>query len=346
MPRYPRITITTFLLLALLSVTRAQAQEIKIATIAPDGTAWMQEMRRGADEIAQRTAGRVNFKFYPGGAMGNDKSVLRKIRAGQLQGGAITGGGLAEVYPDNQIYNLPLIFRSYDELDYVRSKMDDLIGAGLKKHGYISFGLAEGGFAYLMSSHPIRSVEDLKNEKVWIPEGDVVSRALLEALGISPIPLPLIDVLTGLQTGMISTVGASPTGAIALQWHTKIKYVTDTPLMYFYGAMIIDHKAYDKMSAADQAVVQEVMRAVFEKLNRQIRQDNEKARAALRQQGVEFLTLSPTELEKLRAAAQQAIVKLGAKGVYTEDMFQRLHATLDEYRKKTASADAHKVSHH
>jgi TRAP-type C4-dicarboxylate transport system substrate-binding protein len=341
MPRHSYLSITTALLLALLSVARAQAQDIKIATIAPDGTAWMQEMRRGAGEIAERTAGRVVFKFYPGGAMGNDKSVLRKIRAGQLQGGALTGGGLAEVYPDNQLYNLPLIFRSYEEMDYVRSKMDGLIGAGLEKHGYVSFGLAEGGFAYLMSSHPIRSVEDLKSEKVWIPEGDVVSRALLDALGISPIPLPLIDVLTGLQTGLISTVGASPTGAIALQWHTKIKYISDTPLMYFYGAMIIDRKAYEKLSPADQTVVQTVMREVFDKLNRQIRQDNEKARTALRQQGIEFLPLPPPEQEKLRKSAQQAIVKLGTSGVYSQEMFNTLQTYLGEYRKRTLKADIH-----
>ena len=100
-------------LMLLLSFSSAEALDQKIATIAPDGTTWMQEMRRGASEIAQRTEGRVIFKFYPGGTMGNDKNVLRKIRAGQLQGGAITGGGLAEVYPDNQIYNLPLIFPSY-----------------------------------------------------------------------------------------------------------------------------------------------------------------------------------------------------------------------------------------
>lgn len=338
MLRYTHLTAPVVLLLSLLSAGHAQAQDIKIATIAPDGTAWMQEMRRGAGEISRRTAGRVTFRFYPGGAMGNDKSVLRKIRAGQLQGGALTGGGLAEVYPDNQIYNLPLIFRSYEELDYVRGKMDKLIGAGLEKRGYISFGLAEGGFAYLMSSHPIRSVENLKNEKVWIPEGDVVSRALLEALGTSPIPLPLTDVLTGLQTGLISTVGASPTGAIALQWHTKVKYVSDTPLMYFYGAMVIDRKAYDKMSPADQVVVQTVMREVFNKLNRQIRQDNQKARAVLHQQGVEFLTLPPDEMEKLRKAAQLAVTTLGEKGVYTTEMFDILQSHLQEYRKKTATA--------
>ncbi len=336
MPRYSRITITTALFLALLSITRAQAQDIKIATIAPDGTAWMQEMRNGAAEIARRTAGRVNFKFYPGGAMGNDKDVLRKIRAGQLQGGAITGGGLAEVYPDDQIYSLPFMFHSYDEMDYVRGKMDGLITQGMEQHGYISFGLAEGGFAYLMSSNPIRTVDDLKKEKVWIPEGDKISRNIFEALGISPIPLPLTDVLTGLQTGLITTVGASPTGAIALQWHTKIKYVTDTPLMYFYGAMVVDKRAFAKLSQADQAVVRSVMQGVFDKLNRQIRQDNVKAGDALRQQGVQFVQLPPGELEKLRQIADQSNSKLATQGIFSQDALKILESHLQSYRNRPA----------
>lgn len=320
----------------LLSFSSAQALDLKIATIAPDGTSWMQEMRRGASEIAQRTDGRVVFKFYPGGTMGNDKNVLRKIRAGQLQGGAITGGGLAEVYPDNQIYNLPLIFRSYQEMDYVRSKMDALITKGLEQRGFISFGLAEGGFAYLMSSHPIRNIDDLKNEKVWVPEGDTISRSMYQALGVSPVPLPLTDVLTGLQTGLITTVGGSPTGAIALQWHTKLKYVTDVPVMYFYGILAVDRKAYLKISPSDQVVVREVMQGVFNKLNRQIRQDNENARKVLQQQGVEFVQLAPREIEKLHKAASDAIAQLAAQGVYTPDMFKTLQDHLENYRKQSA----------
>lgn len=327
-------------LILLLSISSARALDLKIATIAPDGTAWMQEMRRGASEIAQRSEGRVIFKFYPGGAMGNDKNVLRKIRAGQLQGGAITGGGLAEVYPDNQIYNLPLVFRSYEEMDYVRSKMDVLITQGLEQRGFVSFGLAEGGFAYLMSSRPIRNVDDLKNEKVWMPEGDTISRSMYQALGVSPIPLPLTDVLTGLQTGLITTIGGSPTGAIALQWHTKLKYVTDVPLMYFYGILAVDRKAYLKMSPSDQTLVREVMQAVFDKLNRQIRQDNENARKVLRQQGVEFVQLAPSEMEKLHKIANAAITQLGAQGVYTPGMFKTLQDHLEAYRKPLAKTSA------
>ena len=88
------------------------ARTLKIATLSPDGTAWMQELRKGGKEIEERTEGRVKLKFYPGGVMGNDQTILRKIRIGQLQGGAFAGGGLVEVYNDMQVYSLPFLFRS------------------------------------------------------------------------------------------------------------------------------------------------------------------------------------------------------------------------------------------
>ncbi len=140
----------------------AFAKTFKIATVAPDGTRWMKELKAGSAEIKQKTNGRVKFRFYPGGIMGNDKSVLRKIRVGQLHGGAITGGGLMEIDPDSQVYSLPLAFKSHQEVDYARTKMDKLIIDGLYNKGFISFGLGEGGFAYLMSNQPLSSIDDLK----------------------------------------------------------------------------------------------------------------------------------------------------------------------------------------
>ena len=94
-----------------------QAVEIKVASVAPDGSSWMREMRAGADEIQQRTDGRVVIKFYPGGVMGNDSQVLRKVRVGQLQGGAFASGGLADRYAALNLYGIPLLFRSLDEVD-------------------------------------------------------------------------------------------------------------------------------------------------------------------------------------------------------------------------------------
>jgi len=308
------------------------AIDLKIATIAPDGTLWMAEMRKAASSIEQKTSGRVHFKFYPGGTMGSDRSVLRKIRAGQLQGGALTGGALADVYPNAQLYTLPMLFRSEKELDYVRSKMDAALAAGVEKSGFVTFGFAYGGFAYVMTNEPIRKVDDLKGQKVWVPEGDDLSRALFETLGVSPVPLPLTDVLTGLQTGLISTIASSAAGAIALQWHTKVRFVTDVPAAYLFGTLAIDKKAFGRLTTGDQKIVRQTMESLFVRLDHLNRVDDRNARAALIKQGIQFTKLPPAETAKLQKAADETIRRLGAKGAFSLPDFRILQGHLDAVR--------------
>ncbi len=176
--RPPVSGMARFLLKAALAITVAAASSnafaltLKIATVAPDGTSWMKEMRAGAKDIADKTEGRVSFKFYPGGVMGNDQAVYRKMRAGQLQGGAVTSTSLAEIYPDAGILSLPMLFRSYAEVDYVRERFDKDFAKGLEEAGLIPIGFTEGGFAYIMSQGTITSFADLEGKKVWVPEND------------------------------------------------------------------------------------------------------------------------------------------------------------------------------
>lgn len=327
------------LLISLLSLLafNTQATTFKIASIAPDGTSWMKAMRAGADEIKKRTDGRVKFRFYPGGIMGNDKSVLRKMRVGQLHGGALSGGGIAMLYPESQAYTIPFIFNNYEEVDYAREQMDPVFIEGLKKKGYISFGISEGGFAYLMSNTPVSGVDDLKGLKVWVPEGDDISRTAFEASGISPISLPLTDVLTGLQTGLIDTIASSPMGAIALQWHTRVKHLTHSPLMYLYGGMVITAKQFNKLNKADQKVVSEVMTEVFKKLNSQNRLDNQASLLALKQQGIAFVTPSEQETLRWRDSLSSAMQQLLNQGLFDPVMLEQLKEHLKQYRTAQAA---------
>ena len=324
-------------LLSLLALgafaAEAPAVEFKLATVAPDGTAWMREMRAGAEVIEERTDGRVQFKFYPGGVMGNDAQVLRRMRVGQIQGGAFAVSGMLDRYSAISLYGVPLLIRSHDEIDHVRQRMDPSLHEGLEDAGFVSFGFIEGGFALMMANEPIRGVEDMRRRKVWIPEGDQASVVALEALGLSPVVLPITDVLTGLQTGLLDIVAASPTVALVLQWHTRIRYVTDLPVVYSMGIFALDSRTFRQLPEGDRQVVREVMTDVVQRLDRQARADNAQARQAMENMGIEFVPVDPADVAEWRATIAAAMPQLIQRNIIDSRFYDQLQGILDEYRR-------------
>ncbi len=332
------IRIIVFILIVMLA-GQAQAMRFKIATLSPEGSIWMEKMRAGAAELARRTDNRVRVKYYPGGVMGDDKAVMRKIRIGQLQGGAFVGGSLSNFYRDNQIYSLPLFFRSFKEIDYVREHLDKRIMDGFETGGFVTFGIAEGGFAYVMSTVPIRTVEEMRRQKVWIPDNDSMILEAVKAFDITPIPLSIADVRTGLQTGLINTVTTPPIGALALQWHTQIKYLLDEPFLYIFGVLAVDRKAFLKISPGDQKIFREIMGRVFKELDQRNREDNIKALETLRKQGIEFVKPSAEALKKWCQDASEVPKRLVETDRLSQEMVDTLESLLKDFRTKESKTD-------
>lgn len=325
-----------FLLNASLTLTTTPATAatvFKIATLSPDGSSWMKRIRAGAKEIADKTDQRVRFKFYPGGVMGDDRSVMRKIRVRQLQGGAVASNAVSNFYPDIQAYGLPMLFRNMDEANHVRKHLDRKLLAGLEKKGLVSFGLAGGGFAYIMSLEPIQRVEELRRRKVWMPADDRMVESAVAAYRVKPIPLSIGDVLTGLQTGLIDTVGAPPIVTLALQWHTQVKYLTDVPLLYSTALMVINKRSFNKLSAADQKTVREVMERVFREIDLGNMRDNRSALDALRNQGITFIKPTPEEMQVWQNHANEATELILKDGVISRDIYREITRLLEDYRK-------------
>lgn len=325
-------TVCSAGLLALLLNLPVQAVTLKIATLSPDGSYWMRTMKTAAQQVAAETDKRVGFRFYPGGVMGNDQAVLKKIRIGQLHGAAFSGGALSARAPDSQVYNIPMLFQSYQEVDYVRAQLDPEIEAAFTGAGFVSFGLAEAGFGYIMSRQMLESPGDLKNARAWVPSDDSASHAAVDSFDIAPVALSLSDVLTGLQTGLIDTVVASPIAAIALQWHTQVNYVLNLPMVYLYGLLAIDQKAWTKISAEDRAVVDRVMRTAFAGMNEQNRLDNESAFAALEKQNIRLLTPSAEQREEWYAKGAVAAENFTRRGSIDPDLIARVNALLQKFR--------------
>jgi TRAP-type C4-dicarboxylate transport system substrate-binding protein len=305
---------------------------IKIATVAPDGTAWMREMRAGADAVKKRTDDRVQIKYYPGGVMGDEPAVMRKIKIGQLQGGAFTGGELSQIVKDAQIYSIPFMFRTQEEVDKARAQLDPLLKKSFEQAGFEAVGISGGGFAYLMSVKDIRNKDDLKAAKVWLPQGDRIAEAGFKAAGVTPIPLPLADVYTSLQTGLIDSVANTPAGAIAFQWHTKLRHMFDLPLAYVVGILVIDKKVLDGLSADDRKAIDEELGAAFSRLEKINRDDNAQARGALEKQGVTIFVPNAEETKSWEAVGQTARKELISQGEITPEMSAALSKVLNQAR--------------
>jgi TRAP-type C4-dicarboxylate transport system substrate-binding protein len=328
-----RIGQAGLLLLGALVAVPAAAVTFKVATVSPDGSMWMKMLRQGASEIAKRTDERVTFKFYPGGVMGDDKAVLRKIRSGQLHGAVLTAGGLNQVYPDIQLYTLPMVFNDTAEVDHIRGRMDGTLMSGLASKGFVGFGIAEVGFAYAMSKAQVDTFDEVRSQKVWIPDGDPGAELAIRTFDISPIPLSIADVLGGLQTGLINTVAVPPVGAIALQWHTQLKYVFDLPLLYVYGLLTVRDRQFDRLDAADQSIVREVMGEVVNQVNAQNRKDHMRAVEVLKTQGLAFSVPTLEETRRWKGLAEQATQQMIGEGLMSADLIEKLNAMLAEYRE-------------
>ena len=327
---------TVFALLAallLLAGHSSHAATFKVATLSPDGSFWMKTMREAGKEVEAATDSRVKFKWYPGGVMGDDKAVLRKMRVGQLQGAALPMGELLSFYPDSQAYGIPFLFNSYEEVDYVRRQLDDSLITGFAEGGMEVLGIAEGGFGYFLTAEPVRVPADLQQQKVWVPQNDVVSARLAQSIGVTPIPLTLPDVLPGLQTGLVNTVAVSPMGAIVLQWHTRVAHITDIPLMYFCGVISLTGKSFNKLSADDQAVVKAVFGKAFKLIDERNRMDNVKAFEALTNQGVETVVLTEAERDAWLAMQAPGEQMMQSEGQLSTEALERIKGLVEAFRQ-------------
>lgn len=326
-------------LLATGLASTAAAQTIKLATIAPEGSSWMNDMRAGAAEILERTDGRVKFKFYGGGVMGNDRTVLKKMRIGQLHGGAFTSNALIDLQKDTQLYAMPMLFNNLEEVQFVRDRMDDKLRKLLEDAGYVNFGFAGGGFAHIMSIHPIANLDDLQGLKVWIPDGDIVSFEAAKALGISPVTMPLTDVMTGLQTELIDTIMGPPAATIILQWNTKVSHITELPLSYIYAILAIQKKYFDRIQPDDQLVVREVMERIYSEFDRQGNKDDEEAYKALIDDGMRVVIPDQGQIPKWREVVRQSNRRLATQGAVDVALLNELECNVAAFRAGETAKD-------
>ena len=318
-----------------LALNIGHAQELKLATLAPDGSSWMNSFRSAADAVTEKTEGAVRIRFYPGGVMGDANTVLRRIRLGQLHGGAFTLGDLAGIAPATNLYSLPFQFRNNEELNALREEFDPFILDALREAGMVAPAISSGGFAYLFSADSVASTDDVSSDlRVWAPEGDDLSRRTLERIGATAVPLGMAEVYTGLQTGTVNTFANTTSGAIILQWHSRAAYMLDLPVLMTFGTIAIDRRAFERLSESHQQIFMQEVGEAIRAQQASVDEENASARAALNGQGIEIVQPEGDDVETWQRLANEVLDEMLEAGDIEVPGLDQLKARLQEVREQ------------
>lgn len=334
-----RTSITAIIALVTVMVLSgpAAAQDarivIKMATLAPKGTAVAKAFEDLAGQIRERTGGEVAFKTYWGGVQGDEKDVMRKIRLGQLHGGGFMGPGLGLIVPEVRVTEIPYVFRNYEEVGYVRGRLQPEMERLFEEKGFTVLGWMNLGFVYTFSKEPLTDLTVARRQKWWALEGEPISQAVYQSLNISPVSLSISDVATSLSTNLIDCANSTTFGAVAFQWYTKFKYMTGYPSTNILGATIVRKDLWDRISPASQKIILEVAAAQHVRIEKATRYEDARSLDLLRKSGIQIVKydIQDKEMQYVFEASRKARESLVGH-LYSRDLLDRTMSLVEEYR--------------
>ncbi|HEX7841094.1 MAG TPA: TRAP transporter substrate-binding protein DctP [Kofleriaceae bacterium] len=319
--------------LATAHPARADNIELRIATLAPSGSPWMKVLDKAAAETRDKTSGRVTLKYFEGGQQGDERDFVRKIKLGQLDGAAVTAVGLAMIDESIRVLELPMMFESAEELDYVADKLWPYFQKKFEKKGFKLNDRGEVGWIYFLSKAKVEKLADLRGQKLWLWGDDQLVGAVFKKLGLNGVPLGVPEVDAALTSGKIDACYGSPVAAVALQWYSKVKFMTSMPMSFSIGATVLSTDAYKKLSPEDAKLLEDITRVNARKLRKEIRKDNEDAKGTMSRKGVTVVPTPIAMVDEFTKQATQIWSELAGK-VYSKDELKMVLDARDEYRAK------------
>jgi TRAP-type C4-dicarboxylate transport system substrate-binding protein len=326
--------IPGFLIVFMLAPGAARAEVMKLATVAPEQSTWMQVMRDCEKELREATNGAVELRLYPGGVSGDEKDVLRKMRFGQLSAGGLSGFGLGEIVPWVRVLELPFLIETPDEAAAALDVARDTLETAFAREGFEVLGWSSVGLIHIFSQHPIVDLETLRHAKMWLWEGDRLALQLFKEADVSPIQVALPDVITALDTGLLDAVYTSPLALLALQWFTRVRYMTDLPLAHSVGAVVVSSSFMRKLGEPTSQTVRDVFASHMARLDTLTRRDQLEALQVLKESGIETAEVSPQARSTFKQLGKKVSDSLSGDLV-PGWLVKEIERAVAEHRRKT-----------
>lgn len=338
MNRYLRLALFGLMLttLATAGLERpafAKKVRIKLGTLAPEGSPWFDGVNRIGARWKEASNGQVRLKIYPGGVAGNEADMLRKMRIGLLHSATVTGIGLSQITSDTLALQIPMMIRSYDELDYLREKVGPRIKEKLREAGFVVLHWGDAGWVHFFSKKPAVTPQEFAALKLFVGTSDPASETAWKAAGFSPVPMSATDVLSGLQTGLIESFATTPVYALSSQWFGLAQHMVEVQWAPLNGATVVSTKLWDKLKPDMQAELLQISEEEGKRAMEEVRTLGTKAVKAMKDRGLSVMALNPDQEKAWQTAAERGYPAVRGK-VIDAELFDEVQTLIRNYRQE------------
>ncbi len=305
-----------------------------MGTLAPKDSRWHQILLNMGEQWTKATGGKVRLQVYPGGEQGDEPEMVQKMRIRKLQAVALSGAGMSGIDASVSALQIPLMFDSYEELDYVRDRIAPRLEKALAARGYIVLNWADAGWVHFFTKAPAMTPDEFRKIKICVLQGDSTTFELYKNNGFRPVSLAATDILTGLQTGLIDGFQSPPLVALGSQWFGGARNMLDIKFATLVGATLISKDVWSKFSAGDQQNMMEIARKAGVELRQEIRGLEEGSVGMMQTMGLNVETATPEARAQWKQLIEARLYpELRSKGM-PADLFDEVKRLRDDYRKQ------------
>ena len=317
---------------ALSSPAKAADLQLRVGTLAPKNSLYHRQLLELGEAWRAAQGGAAKYVVYPDGSQGGEAEMARRMRIGQLQGALLSVVGLREIEPSiSALQNLPLLFRSWDELDYVREKMRPAMEKKFLDKGFVVLGWGDAGWVRFFSKDAAVRPDDYKRMKFFAWGSEQEQQSIMKSLGYTPVPLETADILPSIQTGMINVVPSTPYFALASQVYSTAPHMLEINWAPIVGALVVTTKAWDAMTP----VAQQALRTAGEKaglnMRLQARREVDEAVDAMKKRGLIVHKPNAAEMQEWNALAESLYPRIRGTMV-PADTFDEVFKQVKAYR--------------
>ena len=305
---------------------------IKLGTLAPEGSVWHDALLEVRQKWRAISGGNLVLRVYAGGVLGGEDEMVRKLQRRSLDAVGITGAGLPRLDGSVEVLNIPMLFESYEQLDYVRSRIAPKLEQRLEKRGFKVLSWSDGGWAYFFTKAPVRTPDDLRKLRLWISSGAPEAEKLFKKFGIHVVPLPVTDMLTGLQTGLVEAIDVPPLFALLDRSYQLAGHMTDLRWAPVNGAVVMSSRSWSRIPAKHHAALLEAIRGVARVVQAKIRSAGKESITAMQTRGLRVVSVDAKALASWRREARGAYPAM-RESIGFPELFDEVLRLAAEYKK-------------